>query len=247
MKEMKLEAIADVENQFVAGAAEEFGEYYAHAQFAIDLLHSWLKSASYEAVFFTMFFSLVEKHIILGALSAIRLHHVQANFDFRYATEAAAWAAFALANPDPALFGEQKEQGFDPTDKAKKNMHAWLEANYPAGNESLKRFKGAMNELSTHANIVDAHRNFSGMTREKMNTSFFDELHDHHVKTDLWTTANLAMGALDLFYGVNRDYPVLVLQDDFLSRMDTLRRRDTELKDEMKKNPNFARFSEQQA
>lgn len=244
MRKLNLKEVSEAENQFVAEAKKEYGKYFDHAQYAIDFLGTFIKSTSYEGAFFLMFFSSVEKHVVLGALSGIRMHHVQATFDFRYATEAGCWAAYALAYPDPDKFAEKRDDGtIEPTKKLKEKMYKWLEEKYPSGNDSVKRFKGSLNKLSTHANIVDAHRNFGEFEKEKISTSFFDNPEEHHVKTDLWTAANLSMGLLDLFYGVNKNHSQLVLEDDFLKRMDVLRQTNNELKAEMMNHPRLSRFS----
>lgn len=244
MSDFLLRDISKTENELVANAQKEYGKYYDHAQYGIDFFHSFIKSTSYEGVFFAMFWASAEKHIVLGALSGIRLHHVQANFDFRYATESGAWAAFSLAHPDPDKFAEKRDDGtMEPTKELKGQMYKWLEEKYPSGNESMKKFKGSINSLSTHANIVDAHRNFGDFGRDKISTSFFDSAEEHHIKTDLWTAANLCMGLLDLFYGVNKDYPQLVLQDDFLQRMKILKETNDALKAEMQQHPRLKRFA----
>lgn len=241
---MLLNEISATEDGFVASAAQEHGKYFEHAQYAIDFLHTFIKSTSYEGAFFLMFFAVVEKHIILGALSGVRMHHVQANFNFRYATEAGAWAAYALAHHDPSFFAAPEDDGtVEPTKDLKIKMYDWLDEKYPLGSASLKRFKESTNKLSTHANIVDAHRNFADFGREKISTTFFDRNEEHLIKTDLWSAANLAMGLLDLFYGVNRDYPQLVLQDDFLSRMRKLQNDNDTLKAEMMNHSRLKRYA----
>ncbi len=239
----KLEPFSSCEHQLIVEAPAKYGEFYEHAQFAIDLLDSWIASAKYEAVYFMMFFSLVKKHIVLATLSSLRLHHVQANFDMRYSIEAGAWAAFAIGNPKPELFGTQTEQGFDPDKKTKKKMYDWLTQHYPEGSAQLERFKSAFNMLSAHANVADAGRNFIGMTREKIHTSLFDEPLDYRVQSDLWAAANLVMGLLDIFYGVNRDHNLLTFEDDFLSKLGTLRDQNKKLKDEALSHPNFQQYA----
>lgn len=240
---MRLNEISATENKLVANAAYDHGKYFEHAQFATDFLHTFIKSISYEGVFFAMFIAVAEKHIILGALSGIRQHHVQATFDLRYAAEAGAWATYALAHPDPQHFAMTEADGtLEPTKELKEKMYKWLEEKYPAGNNSLKKFKGSLNKLSIHANIVDADRNFEELSREIISTSFFDKLEEHHIKTDLWSAANLSMGLLDIFYGVNRDFPQLILQDDFLAKMKKLRDENNALKVEMMNHPRLKSY-----
>ena len=242
---MKLQDISDTENQLVKDAPNEYGEYYAHAQFAIDLFHTAIKDSSYEAVFFSMFLATAEKHIVIAALSGIRHHHVQANLDLRYAVESGCWAAYALAHPDPALYAEMKDdETMEPTKALKGKMYQWLEEKYPAGSESLKRFKEGTNKLSTHANIVDAHRNFNEMKRHNISTSFFDTSEEHHIKTDLWAVANLSMGLLDIFYGVNKDFPRFAWRNDFLSHMRILKNENARLKAEMMEHPRLKPHAE---
>lgn len=241
---MLLNKISATENELVANASKKYGKYYEYAQFAIDFLHTFIKNTSYDGVFFLMFFATAEKHIILGALSGIRLHHAQATFNFRFALEAGAWAAYALAYPDPKYFAVTEAGGtLEPTPKLKAKMYKWLEEKYPAGNESLHRFKKSINKLSTHANIVDAERNFGEFGREKISTLLFDKSEEHHIKTDLWTAGNIAMGLLDIFYGVNKDYPQLVLQDDFLVKMKKLEEDNNALKTEMMNHPRLKRYA----
>lgn len=234
MESMPLNEISATENNLIANAKKQYGKYFDHTQFAIDFFHTFMKSTSYEGAFFLMFWASAEKHIILGALSGIRLHHVQANFNFRYATESGAWAAYALAHPDPKHFALFENDGtLEPTNELKMKMYKWLDERYPAGSVSLKRFKDDTNKLSTHANIVNASRNFGELGHEKINTSFFDQDEEHHIKIDLWASANLCMGLLDIFYGVNKNFPQLVLQDDFLIRMARLKQENDALKTEM--------------
>lgn len=244
---MKIEDISKTENQMIIEAVEQYGKYFVHAQFAVNFMDSFLSNVSSKAAFFMLFFSQIKKHIILAFLSAIRLHHVQATFDFRYATEAGAWAAFAMAHYKPEEFAESKNNGtLDSTENHRKRMYSWLEKNYPSGNKSVKRFKGTLNKLSTHANIVDAYRNFNGITQESVNISLFDKSEEHHVKTDLWTVGNLVMGLLDLFYGVNRDYKVLGFQNDFLSQMAKLKTENDFLKTEMMSHPRLKRYAKKE-
>jgi hypothetical protein len=112
-------------------------------------------------------------------------------------------------------------------------MYQWLDKNYPDGSASLKRYKDQTNALSSHANIVDAQRTFSGLVAGKFRTQFFDNSEDRHIKTDLWAVANLVMGALDLFYGVNQNFDIFEFSDDFLVKMKILSAENEQLKNKM--------------
>jgi len=244
---MKIEDISKSEDQMITEAAKQYGGYFSHAQFAVDLLDSFIKNVNTEAVFFVAFYTQVKNHIVLAFLSAIRLHYIQANFNFRYATEAGAWAAFGMAHQnakaDLEKYAIKNEDGtLRPNQALRSRMYEWFEKNYKLGNDSIEKFKGAL-QFSSHANIVDAYRNFNGFTENGFQISFFDKPEEHHVKTDLWAVGNLIMGLLDLFYGINKDHKVLEFQDDFLSQMAKLRDENNRLKREMMSHPRFIKYA----
>ena len=243
---MKIHDISQTENQLIAGLPQKYEPYFKHAQFAVDFMDSFIKSITSKGQFFMAFFALVHKHFILAFLSAIRLHHVQANFDFRYATEAGTWAAFALANGEIGKYADSKQNGIlETTQKHRKDMYNWLEKHYSLGNDSKEKFKGTL-QFSAHANIADAFRNTdtSQLKVGNIRTSFFDRPEDHIVKTDLWTVGNLAMGLLDLFYGVNRDHKAIEFREDFLDKITQLKQENDRLKEELKNHPRLKGYAE---
>jgi len=235
---MDIDKISEAENQLVQDAISLNEEFFLHAKYAVDFAHSFVKRVDPESLYFLLFLSSFQKHIILALLSSVRLHHIQANFNLRFSSESSAWAAFAIGNNDPdgdkEKFALTSEDGIlNPNDDLKKKMYQWLDEEYPAGSTSLKRYKNQTNALSSHSNIVDAHRTFSGLDDDKFTTQFFDNSEDRHIQTDLWAVANLVMGALDLFYGVNKDFNIFEFSDDFLQKMKTLRIENDRLKNEM--------------
>ncbi len=235
---MDIDKISEIENQFIQEAVLENEEFFTHAKFAVDFAHSFIKKVDPNSFYFLVFLSCFQKHIILAFLSALRLHHIQTNFDLRFASETSAWAAFAIGNNDPdkdkEKFALTSEDGIlNLNEDLKRKMYQWLDKNYPDGSASLKKYKGQTNALSSHANIVDAQRTFSGLVEGKFRTQFFDNSKDRHIKTDLWAVANLVMGALDLFYGVNRDFNIFEFSEDFLQKMKFLRTEDDRLKNKM--------------
>ncbi len=241
---MKLENLSVEEQNLTLSAERKYGVYFQFARFAIDFAHSTVVKVKSDGVFFLLFYNQVMKHVRLACLSAVRLHHVQANFDLRYAHESGAWAAFAIAHHERSDFADlQPGNLLEPTQTVKEKMYNWIETNYPDGNKSLKQVKKQFNALSSHANIVDAFRNYGGMKNRGMHVGFFDSAPDHHVKTDLWSVGNLIMGLLDLFYGVNRDYKVIQLQPNFLELMNDLRVQNNGLKTEMLSHSRLARYA----
>src|SRR3990167_755910 len=233
---MDVPEISKAENKLIQDAKSKNDDFFLHAQYSVDFTHSFLKEVEPSSFYFLVLLSSFQKHIILAFLSAIRLHHIQANLDLRFASEASAWAAFAIGNNDT----EKDKQKFaavddggalNPRKNLKKEMYTWLDKKYEKGSAALKKYKDQTNALSSHANIVDAHRTFSGFVDGKFKTQFFDNAEDRHIKTDLWAVANLVMGSLDLFYGVNRDFSIFQFSDDFLEKMQILKAENDRLKE----------------
>ena len=242
---MDIIEISKTENEMIQQAKSMNKEFFIHTQYAIDFAHSFFKKVDSNSLYFIIFLSSFQKHIILAFLSAIRLHHIQTNFDLRFASENSAWAAFAIGNnssiKDKEKFALVDENGMlNPNDNLKRKMYKWLDEKYPDGSVSLKRYKDQTNALSSHANIVDAYRTFSGLANGKFATQFFDNSQDRHIKTDLWAVANLVMGALDLFYGVNKDFKIFEFSEDFLERMKILKIENDRLKAIMLSDPKLA-------
>lgn len=244
---MNILEISKSENDLVQKAKSVSDVFYLHAQYAVDLSHAFIKNVNHNSFYFLVFLSSFQKHIVLAFLSAIRFHHIQTNFDLRFASESSAWAAFAIGNnsleKDREKFAIEDESGIlNPDDALKKAMYKWLNEEYNEGSVSLKRYKNQTNALSSHANIVDAHRTFSGFVDGKFKTQFFDNSEDRHIKTDLWAVANLVMGSLDLFYGVNKDFNIIEFSDDFLERMSVLKAENDNLKSVMLSHPKLAQY-----
>ena len=70
-------------------------------------------------------------------------------------------------------------------------------------------------------------------------TTFFDPEDDYWIKTDLWFVANTVLGLLDLFYGVNQQYKVFQLADDFDTKFKQLVAENNRLKAEMMSTDRF--------
>ena len=70
-------------------------------------------------------------------------------------------------------------------------------------------------------------------------TPFFDFDDEYKVKSDLWFIANIALGLMDLFYGVNQQYRVFQLIDDFNAKFKQLLDQNNKLKSEMMQYPRF--------
>ena len=155
--------------------------------------------------------------------------------DLRQVLEAGSCAAYAIANPDKAGFGDIAENGIiDPSKELTVKRYSWLETNFKTGSDAIKNMKGLINGSTAHSNIVYAQKNFSfDNASRKFVTPFFDNEDEYHVKCDLWQIANIVMGLMDLFYGVNKDINVIKFIDDFVPRLKALEAENFRLKTEM--------------
>jgi len=190
---------------------------------------------------FVRFLSQVKKHHTLALLSALRLHKIQAMMNLRQTVEAGACAAYALANPNPDDFATTTELGIlDSSQALAKKRYRWLNQNFREASDYLRTFKQNINSSTAHANIAYTTNNFRlEENRELVAAPFFDFEDSYYVKTDLWMIGSLGLSLLNLFVGVNRQYPVLTLIPDFQSRCDELIRRDSALEAEMKATERF--------
>lgn len=232
--------LANEENDFFFKAEEKYGAFFVNAIHFNGLLQNFVKSVNPEAWIFAIFLSQIRKYHTLALFSAARRHHVQARMNDRQAIEASVNAAYALANPDEKDFVEKDEKGILQTPQRLTNKrHSWLEANFPDGSKFLKNQKDIINNSTAHSNIVYAFKNFSLEELEKkgFSTPFFDIEDEFHIKSDFWFLGNLALGIMDLFYGVNKKYNRVVFKDDFISELKTLEKENHRIKAEMMQDP----------
>lgn len=224
-------------------AHQKYGKYFENALDFNSLLQSFITEVRPEAWIFVMFLSQVRKHHTLAFLSTTRLHHIQAMMNLRQVLEAGANAAYAIANPNDRDFVTQDKNGtLDPSQDLTKDRYKWLDEKYPAGSAAIKNLKKSFNSVSTHSNMVYAHLNFSAKDIKQgrgFETPYFDIEDDYHIKTDFWTLGNIALGLMDLFYGVNRDYPLLTFDPSFVKRLHELQDVNHVLKSELMSNERY--------
>jgi len=242
--EIKQNTIGDIiesESQMILHGAERFGDYFINASEFNNLLQQFIKSVDPDRFIFAMFLSQIRKHHLLAHFSVVRLHHIQAMMNLRQVLEAGSCAAYAIANPDREGFADIDEKGIiDPSQELAKKRYKWLEDNFKNGSDAIKNMKGIINNSTAHSNIVYAHNNFKFDGEQgKFLTPFFDIEDDYRIKTDLWQTGNIAMGLMDLFYGVNKELGVIKFVDDFISRLKTLEAENHRLKAELMNNKRF--------
>jgi hypothetical protein len=229
-----LHEIADAEKALIEEAKKEYPKHFNHLQYAILLMHNCFVEAEADSIFFLTLKASIEKHLVLAALSSIRLHHVQTVLDLRYAAEAAAWAVFALAHPmDEKEYTDRDANGLPFPSKTKKlKMYTWIKKKYPKGSASLKRYKDNTTSMSTHAHIIDASRNFTGSDGKTMSLHFFDVFREPQLLVDMWSVANLSMGILGLLKRATKDYPVVTWRDDFVDKFTQLQQENEEIAEE---------------
>jgi len=244
--EFKQSTIGDLiesEREMVLTGAERYGEYFINASEFNTLLNNFVKSIDDPSKFiFVAFLSQVRKHHTLALFSSVRLHHIQMGLNLRQVLEAGAWAAYAMAHEDRDRFCEADADGILHIPKRLKIARDnWLNQNFKIKSDEIKKLKELINESVAHANIVYAFQNFEMKPADDpgFHTPFFDFDDEYKVKNDLWFIANIALGLIDLFYGVNRQYRVFQLVDDFNAKFKQLVNQNNKLKSEMMQHPRF--------
>jgi len=237
--------ILDSERDMVLQGEQRFGAYYLNAVRFSSLLALFVKNARLDRLIFGLFLSQVRKHHTLAIFSTVRLHRTQAMMDLRQTLEAGACAAYAIANTDRADFADVDEDGIlNPSKKLAVKRYRWLDENFAKGSNAIKRLKGSINESSAHSNIADAHRNFQfDAVNRRADTPFFDIEDDYFVKTDLWLIANVGMGLARLFFEVNQPLNVILLAEDFETRMKELAIENDRLRTEMMQTDRYRKVS----
>jgi len=238
--------IIESEREMFRTAGARYGEYFAHASALNTLLNNFIKSVDDpEKIFFLAYLSSVKKHHTLALLSTVRLHSVQAGMDLRQVIEAGAWAAYGMAFREKEMFCEDRNGVIEMPDKLQRARDTWFDNEFKVKSDELKKMKKIINESLAHANVAYVFQHFKFVSMEEgFHTPFFDFEDDHHVKGHLWHGANIAMGLLDLFYGVNQKYKVIQFEDDFLSKFQDLVKKNNELRAEMMGSERFKKAQE---
>ena len=242
IKQSNLTEIINSEHKLLIDAPNEYGEFFDHALESARLLQAFISGMKQEGWLFVSFLSHIRKHHMLAFLSALRLHHVQTVMNLRQVLESGVNASYALANPNPEDFAKVTPEGLlDTPEKLKEKRYKWLEVNHPRGSEAIKAMKKQM-QRSSHSNLVDTHRNFTYKNKGdfvRLETPFFDLNHPFQVKADLWSLANIIMGLMDLFYGINQKYNRITFSDNFLPELQALDRENRRLKEIITATPKF--------
>lgn len=237
-----LTELINSEHQLIVDAPKNFGDFFTHALQSVKLLQSFISEVKDEGWLFYCFLSHIRKHHTLAFLSTIRRHHVQTVMNLRQVLESGASAAYALANPEPNDFVSTTPEGLlDVPEKLKKKRNKWLDENYLKGSEAIKSMKEQM-QLSSHSNLVDTHRTFKYTNVSnliQLETPFFDLENQFQIKGDLWSLTNIAMGLMDLFYGVNQKAEKVTFSKTFVDELQALDREDKRLKEIMMKTRKF--------
>lgn len=239
--ELTIGNIMEDETKLILRADKRYGAFFKNAADFNALLHAFIKTVDIEGWLFAMFLSQVRKHHTLALFSAVRRHHTQAQMNLRQTMEAGANAAYAIANPQKEDFVVVLPGGtLDAPQSLAEKRYKWLEDNFQTSSDFLKNQKKISNS-ATHSNVIYAFLNFSfdEVLKRGFNTPFFDIEDEYLIKTDLWFIGNLAMGLMDLFFGVNQKHSIITFADDFIPRLKTLEAQNLKLKEEMMKHPRF--------
>lgn len=215
-KTSTIKDLIDEENRLCLEAEISYGFFFLNALEFNKLLQSFIVRGKPTAWIFILFLSQLRKHHTLALLSTVRLHHIQAMMDLRQVLESGANAAFAIGNPDEKLFAElDSNQMLSDSEKLKVARLKWLEKEYPPGSDPIKNQKKKINEAWAHSSILTGFNNFKWGHKKQIETPFFDFKDDFLIKTSLWLIGNVALGLMDLFWGINQTYKILSFHPDF--------------------------------
>lgn len=244
LKQSDLSEIITTEHELLKKAPDIYGDFFKHAVDSFKLLQTFVVTIKDEAWLFIAFLSHLKKHHLLGLLSAVRRHHVQFVMNLRQVIESGTNASYALGNPKPEDFALSTPGGIlEIPEKLKKKRYSWLGKNYPKGSKAIESMKKLMQKPS-HSNIIDAHRTFKYELKNKtaqLKTPFFDFQNDFQVKSNLWSLANMAMGLMDLFYGINLKYKTITFSPNFIKDLQLLEKENKRLKKIIMDTPRFKR------
>lgn len=233
IEQSNLMEIINSEHQLLIDASKDYGEFFSHALQSVKLLQFFVSGVKNEGWLFISFLAHIRKHHMLALLSTIRRHHVQTVMNLRQILESGVSASYALANPEPEDFVLTTSEGLmDVPEKLKKKRYDWLEKYYSKGSQAIKAMKDQM-QLSSHSNLVDTHRTFKYTNvgnLVRLETPFFDLENKFILKGDLWSLANIIMGLLDLFYGVNLKYNRITFSPNFVTDLQSFEKENNRLK-----------------
>jgi hypothetical protein len=246
-KQSTIADMVETEHTMMLEAPQNYGEFFEHACETTLFLSHFIKSAPASRELFSRFIGQVKKHHTLAIFSTVRLHRIQAMMDLRQVIEATTCAAYAVANTDPADFVDVDQKGLlDPSQNLAKKRYSWLAKNFPAGSEALLNHKNTINKYYGHANLLNTNQNFQAVEQEKFVYNFFFDIEDDWViKTDLWLMSSVALGILDLLYGVISQHGGVVLVDDFGSCFHKLVAKNTSLNEQLKDDERYKRLDKQ--
>jgi hypothetical protein len=241
--------IIDSERDMVLTAPQRYGKYYDTALQCSVLFTQFLKSIDPDRWVFGSFHALAKKHHTLALFSAVRLQKVQAMMNLRQTIEAGACAAFAIANPDHAAFVDTDEHGIlDPSPGLAGKRYKWLNKNYPDGSTAIREMKQQINVSVAHANLISTHNTFRpDYEAGWFSAPFFDIEDEHHVKTDLWLVAQVALTLMVFFYEINESRNSIKFVDEFWQLLEPLREANNALRAEMMSTDRFKKAAAKEA
>ena len=156
--------------------------------------------------------------------------------DLRQVLEASAWAGYAMAFKETDKFYLTDEKGLvSVPSRLQGARNSWLDKNFRIKSDELRNLKNLINESTAHSNIIYTFQNFKVQSAGTpgFHTPFFDFEDEYKVKSDLWFIANMAMGILDMFYGINLQYKVFQIAEIFQTDFQGLVDQNHKLKAEM--------------
>lgn len=245
-KQASFDDIIESERQILIDAKNSNDSFFNNALEFSNLLHNFIKHYNDPWNFISFaFLSQVKKHHILALLSATRLHHVQCGMNLRQVLEAWAWVAYAMSTKEQDRFYIIDENDvLQVPDRLKKAKNTWLNDKFNEKSTWIKKQKELINESVAHSNIFNTLQNFKVDYKNGIfENQYFDYDDEYKLRMNYWYISNIAMGLLDLFYGINNIYNVFQFADNFLLTYKALEKQSMDLRQQIMKDPRYKKYN----
>ena len=242
LEDFPILGMSEEEHKLVMTARERYGEVFVTVNELIRFLLRFFEIVKpLEGYIFVLYLSLTRNSLLLGLLSAVRLHQVQAALNMREALEAGARAAYALVFPERNRFIIEKNDGtLEEKNNLKVTCYEWLETNYPAESGKIKSLKNGINKFFVHAKLITI-QSIPELSERKFLLRDFDGDDTLLVKASLWLLADIALDLIDLLAKVSSKTKIIKLITDFKGKMREYRNTTEDIKKELMAHSRFSR------
>lgn len=236
---------AEEEHKLIKKAEERYGIVLINSLNFIDLLYEFIEEVKPDAFIFISFLTQTYNSLQLALFSILRRHNTQYNLMLRNALESALLAAYALKEKKIETYGTFLKDGRFESKKLSKTAGTWLENNYKYHSEKIKFMKNNINNTFVHSSIIQVGQvfNFEDIESEFKST-FFDRENLLLEKLGILNTGNIAMGFIQMFDIINKDFPSFKVKPTFNARYMILAKQHDEIRNKFKDDKRFNKILE---